>query len=182
MGAAVDAAVMKMQELGAHVTEVKTVPLSQFQACNRIIMGSESYAIHQKWLRERPQDRQALAMLAVGVVSIACAPVLVGFFTDDPAVLTQGVSCLRIVAVGYGFYAVGMIVTQAFNGAGDTATPTLVNLVGFWLLQIPLAWALAAPLGFGPRGVFLAVLCAETFIALLAAGLFRRGRWKLKGV
>lgn len=124
----------------------------------------------------------ALVMLVVGLLSMACAPALVGFFTDDPAVRAQGVSCLRIVAAGYGFYAVGMIVTQAFNGAGDTTTPTLVNLVGFWLLQIPLAWALAAPLGLGSRGVFFAVLGAETFIALLAAGLFRRGRWKLKGV
>lgn len=124
----------------------------------------------------------ALFMFGVAALTLAWAPGLVGFFTEDPAVRAQGVTCLRIVAAGYSFYAAGMIVTQAFNGAGDTATPTLVNLVGFWLLQIPLAWTLAGPAGLGPRGVFIAVLGAETVIALLAAGLFRRGRWKFRAV
>ena len=121
-------------------------------------------------------------MLVVAVVSIAFAPAIIGFFTRDPDVLAQGVTCLRVVASGYSFYAVGMIVAQAFNGAGDTGTPTVVNLVGFWLLQIPLAWALTEPLGLGPLGVYSAVLCAETFIALLATLVFRRGRWKSRVV
>jgi len=121
-------------------------------------------------------------MLGVAVLSIAFAPAIIGFFSRDPAVLAQGVTCLRIVASGYSFYAVGMIVTQAFNGAGDTGTPTAINLVGFWVLQIPLAWALTTPAGLGPLGVFAAVLCAETFIALIAMLVFRRGRWKLRVV
>lgn len=116
----------------------------------------------------------------VGFLSFVCAPSIIAIFTQDTEVLAHGVSCLRIVACGYVFYAVGMIVTQAFNGAGDTGTPTLINLVGFWILQIPLAWALTRHTGLGPTGVFTAVLCAESFIALIAVAAFRRGRWKLR--
>lgn len=116
----------------------------------------------------------------VGLASFVWAPSIIGIFTQDAAVLAHGTSCLRIVACGYVFYAVGMIVTQSFNGAGDTLTPTWINLIGFWLLQIPLAWALTTLTALGPTGVFIAVLCAESFIALLAIAVFRRGRWKLR--
>lgn len=90
--------------------------------------------------------------------------------------------CLRIIAYGYVFYAVGMVLTQAFNGAGDTYTPTCINLVCFWLLQVPLAYALAEMAGFGPEGVFYAVTIGESSIAVLAVLVFLRGRWKLKVV
>ena len=122
----------------------------------------------------------ASVMFGVGLLSVVLAPQIIGIFTLDAEVLTHGVSCLRIVACGYAFYAIGMIVTQAFNGAGDTMIPTGVNLVGFWLLQLPLAWALTHHTGLGPNGVYIAVLSAESFIALFAVVLFRRGRWKAK--
>lgn len=122
----------------------------------------------------------AAMMGVIGLVSVVCAPAIVSIFSRDPAVMAHAVSCLRIVASGYLFYAVGMIVTQAFNGAGDTVTPTAINLVGFWILQIPLAWALTHYTGLGPTGVFIAVLGAESVMALLAVAVFRRGAWKTK--
>ena len=92
------------------------------------------------------------------------------------------VDCLRIVSLGYGFYAVGMIVTQAINGAGDTDTPTLINLVCFWLVQLPLAWWLTRMVGWGPQGVFASIAIADALVAIIAVIVFRRGRWKLRQV
>ena len=92
------------------------------------------------------------------------------------------ISCLRIVSLGFVFYAVGMVLTQSFNGAGDTWTPTLINLGVFWLLEIPLAWWLAVHAGFGPRGVFIAMTVAYSTLAVVSAVLFRRGAWKTKTV
>jgi putative MATE family efflux protein len=117
-------------------------------------------------------------LTAVGLVLFFCAPPLVGLFTSDPAVATLGVACLKYISVGYPFYAWGMILEQAFNGAGDTATPTWINLGCYWMLQIPLAWWLAGPGGMGPRGVYLAVPAAESLLAVAAIVLFRRGGWK----
>jgi putative MATE family efflux protein len=120
-----------------------------------------------------------LAFLGTVALSfLLFAPGYVGLFTDDPAVAAWGVLALRTIACGFGFWAFGLIVVQAFNGAGDTRTPTLVNLVCFWLLQIPLAWVLTGPAGFGPAGVFTAVVVAESLIAIVAVVLFRRGAWK----
>jgi len=99
-------------------------------------------------------------------------------FSPDPAVVAYGSKALRIVAAGFLFYAYGMVVTQAFNGAGDTRTPTLINLGCYWLWEIPLAWLLAKPLGLGPTGVFIAVLVGFSTMAVVAVALFRRGRWK----
>jgi Na+-driven multidrug efflux pump len=87
-------------------------------------------------------------------------------------------SCLRIVAAGFPFYAYEAVVIQSFNGAGDTWTPTILNLVIFWLVQIPLAYLLSVVLGVGPRGVFLAITVAFSTLAVIAALLFRRGTWK----
>jgi Na+-driven multidrug efflux pump len=117
-------------------------------------------------------------LTAVGLALFFCAPALVSLFTSDPAVATLGVACLKYVSVGYPFYAWGMILEQAFNGAGDTVTPTWINLGCYWILQIPLAWWLAGPGGMGPRGVYLAVPAAESLLAVAAIVLFRRGRWK----
>jgi len=124
----------------------------------------------------------AAVMAGVALLSFTFAPAIIGLFTTDALVLGHGITCLRIVACGYPCYAVGMIVTQAFNGAGDTGTPTMINLTGFWALQIPLAYALSRLLNLGPPGVFIAVLCAETVIAVLAVVMFRRGQWKLQKV
>ncbi|MEX2481320.1 MAG: MATE family efflux transporter [Gammaproteobacteria bacterium] len=117
-------------------------------------------------------------MLAVACVFLLAADVLAGIFTTEAAIVTHATACLRLVALGYGFFAVGMVLTQAFNGAGDTWTPTAVNLMGFWVVQLPLAWCLARPLGWGPNGVFIAITVAEIVVALLAWWVYRRGRWR----
>ena len=85
---------------------------------------------------------------------------------------------MRIITCGYIFYGIGMVLTNAFNGAGDTRTPTWINICGFWLFQIPLAYVLARTLEMGPTGVFLAIPIAETAITLASFILFRKGRWK----
>jgi putative MATE family efflux protein len=118
----------------------------------------------------------------VGLVFVVFAPQLIGLFTDDPAVLPWGTACLRYVSFGFLFYAWGMVITQAFNGAGDTWTPTWLNLFCFWLWEIPLAYVLSKALGFGPKGVFLAITIAFSTLAVASAALFRRGKWKLKKV
>lgn len=99
-------------------------------------------------------------------------------FGDDPAVLAIAAESLRIISYGYPFYAWGMVLVQGFNGAGDTWTPTRLNLVCFWAIQVPLAWTLAHPAGLGADGVFWSVAGAESLMTLAAAWLFRRGRWR----
>ncbi len=114
----------------------------------------------------------------VMVIFLTLAPSLIGIFTSQPDTSKVGVSALRIISYGYIFYAWGMVLTQAFNGAGDTMTPTWINFFCFWTLQIPLAWTLARPLGAGPEGVFWSVCLAETVLAVVAFLIFRRGAWK----
>jgi putative MATE family efflux protein len=114
----------------------------------------------------------------VGLLFVVAAGPLVGLFTNDAQVAAYAASCLRIVASGFLFYAFGMVLVAAFNGAGDTRTPTLLNLGIFWAFEIPLAWALAHPLGMGPRGVFIAIAVAFSAMAVVSVVLFRRGRWK----
>ena len=89
---------------------------------------------------------------------------------------------VRIIALGFLFYAYGMVLAAAFNGAGDTTTPTILNVVVFWLFEIPLAFVLSKPLGYGPRGVYVAVAVAFSMLAVVSAVLFRRGRWKVRTV
>jgi putative MATE family efflux protein len=115
---------------------------------------------------------------AVGLVFLAFARPIIGLFTSDPAVQPFAVGCLRIVSLGFVFYAVGMVLTQSFNGAGDTWTPTLINLFVFWLWEIPLAWFLSRHTGLGPFGVFVALALAYSTLAVVSAVVFRRGRWK----
>ncbi len=117
---------------------------------------------------------------AVGLVFFLAARPIAGLFTTDPAVQPFAVGCLRTVSLGFLFYAVGMVLTQSFNGAGDTWTPTLINLGVFWLWEIPLAWWLAVHAGMGPRGVFIALTVAYSMLAVVSAVLFRRGEWKTK--
>ena len=123
-----------------------------------------------------------LFLVAVAVVLVGFPAALVGIFTDDAEALQYGADALRIVGYGYGFYAVGLIMMQAFNGAGDTVTPTWLNAICFWLLQLPLAYALAEWLALGPDGVFWAAAISESVLAVLAWWVFRRGTWKLKVV
>ena len=118
----------------------------------------------------------------VGLFFVFFARPIATIFTTDPAVVPYAIDTLRIIALGFLFYAYGMVLAAAFNGAGDTMTPTLLNVVVFWLFEIPLAFVLAKTLGFGPRGVYLAVTLAFSMLALLSAVLFRRGRWKTRTV
>jgi len=120
-----------------------------------------------------------LFMVAVAIVFWLGAPQGMRFFTDDPEVAGHGVAALRIICLGYIFYGYGMVLAQAFNGAGDTLTPTWMNVVCFWMIEIPLAWVLAKVLGWGPEGVYASVAISESALAVLSAVLFRRGRWKL---
>jgi putative MATE family efflux protein len=117
---------------------------------------------------------------SVGLIFVLFARPIIGLFTHDPAVAPYGVDCLRIVACGFLFYAYGMVLTQSFNGAGDTWTPTILNLFVFWLWELPLAYVLAVVFGFGPRGVFLAITIAFSTLAIVSAIFFKRGKWKLK--
>jgi putative MATE family efflux protein len=117
-----------------------------------------------------------------GIVFVVLAGPIVSLFTRDAAVSAYAVACLRIVAFGFLFYAYGMVVTQSFNGAGDTWTPTVINLFVFWLWEIPLAYVLAIVFKMGPRGVFYSMMIAFSTLALVSAAIFRRGRWKLKRV
>lgn len=114
----------------------------------------------------------------VMLVSLLGAEVLVAFFTNDVLVQAYAVKAVRIIALGYVFYGIGMVLINAFNGAGDTWTPTKVNLVGFWFFQIPLAYVLAKTLKLGPLGVFIAIPVAETSITIASFILFKRGKWK----
>jgi putative MATE family efflux protein len=114
----------------------------------------------------------------IGLVFIAFAPQIIALFTSDPVVAPLAVSALRLFSCGNVSYSYGMVITAAFNGAGDTATPTILNLICFWLCQIPLAWALAFHAGLGPNGVYVAVLVSDTLLAGLSVLLFRRGKWK----
>jgi MATE family, multidrug efflux pump len=114
----------------------------------------------------------------VGLIFVLTAPQIIHFFTSDPNIVPYGVDCLRIVSYGFLFYAYGMVLTQSFNGAGDTWTPTIINLFVFWLWELPLAYALAIVFGIGPRGVFIAITVAFSTLALVSALVFRKGRWK----
>ncbi len=113
----------------------------------------------------------------VAIVFITFARPIVMQFTSEPAVQSVAADCLRFVSYGYVFYAWGMVMVQAFNGAGDTATPTLINIGCYWLWQIPLAYVLSST-AMGPRGIFLAILISESTLAVVGLLAFRRGGWK----
>ena len=119
---------------------------------------------------------------AVAVFFVIAAEPVIRLFTNDPSVVPLAVSCLRILSYGNIGYAYGMVMLQAFNGAGDTVTPTIVNLFGFWLLEIPLAYVLAIPAKFGPTGVYYSIVVAEAAIAVAGVLIFRRGRWKVQKI
>src|SRR5215471_2456341 len=114
----------------------------------------------------------------VGVFFLIYATPVVRLFTNDPEVVPLAAACLRILSYGNIGYAYGMVMLQAFNGAGDTVTPTIVNFFGFWLLEIPLAYFLAIPTHMGANGVYISIVVAEAAIAAAGILLFRRGRWK----
>ena len=118
----------------------------------------------------------------VGLILLAFSEPIVRIFTSEPEVISYGSSALYIIAIGFAFYGLGMVLETAFNGAGDTWTPTYLNLLVFWIFEIPLAYLLAYSFGMGPQGVFWAITCAFSLLAVASAILFRRGKWKLKVV
>ena len=118
----------------------------------------------------------------VAIVFIMVPGFFIRIFIDDPDIIASGAVCLRIIAYGYVLYAMGMVMVQALNGAGDTGTPTLINFFCFWLLEIPLAYLLALQWGFAENGVYYAIIIAESIMTLVAAMIFRRGKWKLRKV
>ena len=120
----------------------------------------------------------AIFMGFVSIVYLIFAPEIVALFTQQPEVVKNGALCLRIIAAGYVFYGYGMVIINAFNGAGDTKTPTWINFICFWLFQLPLAYLSALTLDLGPLGVFMAITLAEVLITILGLFWFRKGLWK----
>jgi putative MATE family efflux protein len=131
------------------------------------------------WLATR---YNTLFLGAVGVLFVALAWPLTALFTRDPEVHAHAARALWVISLAFPLYAAGMCLEGAFNGAGDTWTPTWLNFFCFWLGQIPLAWLLANPAGLGPTGIFIAVPISFSVLTLWSAVLFRRGKWKLKKV
>ncbi len=121
----------------------------------------------------------AIFMLLVSIVYLAFSPQIIGLFTQEVEVIKNGSLCLRVIAAGYLFYGYGMVIINAFNGAGDTKTPTYINFVCFWLFQLPFAYLLAITLDYGPVGVFAAITLAEVLIAIIGIIWFKKGKWKL---
>jgi putative MATE family efflux protein len=118
----------------------------------------------------------------IAVIFILFPEPLVRFFIKEAGVVAYGSACLRFLAYGYLFYAFGMVIIQGFNGAGDTATPMKINFFCFWLLEIPLAWFLALPMGIKEKGVYMAILIAESMMTIVGVLIFRRGKWKKRRV
>jgi putative MATE family efflux protein len=126
-----------------------------------------------------------LNMLFMGLVSVVFMIIqetFIQIFIRDPEIINSGAACLRIISYGFVFYGLGMVMVQALNGAGDTATPTVINLVCFWMVEIPLAYLLALEAGVQENGVYIAIILAESLITLIAAFIFKRGKWKLRQV
>ena len=120
----------------------------------------------------------AIFMSLVMALFLLFPNAIISIFTTEPEVHKYGVLSMRIIGTGFIFYGIGMVMIQALNGAGDTKTPTWINLAGFWLFQIPFAWILAKELKMGPVGAFIAIPVAETFIAVAAFYYFKKGKWK----
>lgn len=120
----------------------------------------------------------AIFMGLVSVIYLIFAPEIISWFTQEAEVILNGALCLRIIAAGYVFYGYGMVIINAFNGAGDTKTPTWINFVCFWLFQLPFAYLMALTFDFGPIGVFTAITLAEVLITIIGVLWFKKGFWK----
>ncbi|MFT7070563.1 MAG: Na+-driven multidrug efflux pump, partial [Spirosomataceae bacterium] len=121
-------------------------------------------------------------LVLVAVVLILNAERIISVFDTTPKVVETGILCLVTLSSGYIFFGIGMIIPQALNGAGDTLTPTILNFVCFWIIEIPLAYVLSITFGYAEQGVFLSIIIAESILTVLAIIIFRRGKWKLKQV
>jgi putative MATE family efflux protein len=141
--------------------------------------GKPERAEESTW---RAAKYNAVFMTCSGVFLIAFAEAITGLFSSEPEVLRWGTSCMQILGLGFPMYAMGMVVVQALNGAGDTSTPAALNLICFWLVQIPLAFYLATATPLGPNGAFIAIVVAESLLTILAVLMFRKGTWKQQSV
>lgn len=119
-----------------------------------------------------------LFLTIVGIFFVIFAEPMVRIFINHPRVVEIGEQCLKTLGLGYIFFGYGMVIGQSLNGAGDTKSPTILNLICFWLMEIPLAYVLAKKLNWGPEGVFWSIVISESVLALLAIMIFRRGKWK----
>jgi len=124
----------------------------------------------------------AVFLLIIALIFITIPEYFIKFFHQQPDVELIGIGSLRIISYGFVFYAIGMVITQAFNGAGDTYTPTILNFICFWLIEIPLAYILSISIGFDETGVFWAIVIAESMLTILGIIVFKRGKWKLRKV
>ncbi len=156
------------------------------------ISNAASTLVGQNLGAKKP-DRAERAVMATGYVNMILLGVVglilvlfpayfINFFINDKAVQEAGVVCLRIVSIGFIAYGFGMVLVNSFNGAGDTTTPLKINVFAFWLIEIPLAWILSLKAGMNERGVFTAIVIAESIMTLTAWIIFRQGKWKLKEV
>lgn len=121
-------------------------------------------------------------LVFIGIIFSVFAKDFISIFNDDPKVIEIGVECLQIICLGYIFFGYGMVIGQALNGAGDTRTPTIMNLICFWAIEIPLAYLFAKVMNWGPSGVFWSIAIAESILAVIAIFVFRMGKWKTKQV
>jgi Na+-driven multidrug efflux pump len=123
-----------------------------------------------------------ILLSTIGLVFILIPNFFLSFFSEDELVIKAGAVGLRIISFGFIAYGLGMVLIQSFNGAGDTYTPTLMNFICFWLIELPVAYFLAIVLGLEEKGVFYSIIIAESILTILAFILFKRGKWKLKEV
>ena len=121
-------------------------------------------------------------MGCIGIILLLFPEFWIKIFIDDPDVISSGVTSLQIISYGFILYGFGMVLIQGFNGSGDTLTPTYINLVSFWLLEIPLAYLLAITAGFGLSGACYAIIISESVLTVFSPYLFRKGKWKLRKV
>ena len=141
--------------------------------------GNPDRAEHSVWFTAKCN---AGFLGSVGVLLVVFAESIVALFTTDVAAASIAVDCLRIVSYSYVFWAFGLVTVHAFNGSGDTTTPTWINFFVFWVVQLPVAYGLSGPLGWGPAGVFWAIASSQTLLALVGVAVFRRGSWKSREI
>lgn len=157
------------------------LPAWGFSNAAATLVGQNLGAGHPERAEKSAWRAAFMNMIFLGFVSVLflfLAEPIIRSFTDDADVVSNGVKCLQIVCLGYMFFAYGMVISQSFNGAGDTITPTILNFFGFWMLQIPAAYALAILLNMGPAGVYVAIAGSESLLAIACIVIFRRGKWK----
>ncbi|MCC6291131.1 MAG: MATE family efflux transporter [Bryobacterales bacterium] len=173
--------------LAGYMMAIRTIVITILPAWG--MANAAATLVGQNLGAKKPDRAERSVMLAgllnmcflgfVGLCFFFFARQIIGLYTHEPAVMEHGVTCLRVIAFGYLFFGWGMVLVQSFNGAGDTVTPTVVNIVCFWLWQIPLAYALSVVFDLGPRGIFYAITAAHSAMAVTGFLLFRRGKWKM---